>query len=128
MEISEELKLKKILVVDDAASLRNITKSVLRNAGFVNIYDAQDGKEAYTIIVKIKIDLVLCDWNMPVMNGLELFKLVKKSDLYEMGFIMLTAETEGGKVKEALAAGITEYMIKPFTSEVLLNKVLKNLE
>lgn len=108
--------------------MRNIVKSVLRDEGFVNIHDAQNGEEAYKIISKIKIDLVICDWNMPVMSGLELFEKIKKSDLYEMGFILLTAETGGARVKEALAAGVTDYMIKPFKPEVLLKKILSVLE
>lgn len=128
MNIPKELKKKKILVVDDAASSRNMTRSILRDVGFVFVYDAQDGEEAYKLIKRLKIDLVICDWVMPVMSGLDLFKVVKDdADLQYIAFIMLTASSETDKVKEALQAGITDYIIKPYTTDVLLKNVLNRL-
>lgn len=129
MEITKELKQKLIMVVDDAASMRNMLKAILREFGFDNIFEASNGKEAQKILEKKKLDMVICDWNMPVMSGLELFKAVKKdASLKDMAFIMLTAESQSSMVKEAFSAGITDYIVKPFTADVLMEKVVSKLE
>ena len=129
MEIAKELKQKVILLVDDAASMRNMIKAILRDVGFDNIFEAPNGKEAQKILEKKKIDLVICEWNMPVMGGLDLFKAVKMdANLKDLAFIMLTAEAQSSMVKEAFAAGVTDYIVKPFTPEALLKKVASKLE
>ena len=123
MEITKEIKQKLILLVDDAASMRNMIKAILRDSGFTKIFEAPNGKESQTILEKKKMDLVLCDWNMPVMNGLDLFKNVRQSEnLKDLPFLMLTAESQSTMVKEAFAAGVSDYVVKPFTSECLLKK------
>lgn len=127
MEIPEEIKKKNILIVDDMPAIRYVTKSIITHAGFINVREAFDGKSAYKIIVKNKIDLVICDWHMPVMNGLELFERVMESEKHKAGFILLTSETESSKVKEALSAGIADYLIKPFKPKDLLKIVINRL-
>lgn len=129
MEVAKELTQKLILLVDDAASMRNMIKAILRDSDFTNIAEAPNGKEALKILEKKKIDLVICDWNMPVMGGLDLFKAIKlDANLKELAFIMLTAEAQSSMVKEAFAAGVTDYVVKPFTPEVLMKKVVSKLE
>lgn len=128
MEISQELLQKKILIVDDAASMRTLTKAILREAGFTHIFDAPGGEEALLMMRKIKINLVVCDWNMPGMTGLELYKAVKDDGkLAAPPWIMLTSSSEGDKVKEAIMAGITSYIVKPFKPDNLVKQVLAKL-
>lgn len=128
MVITKELLEKKILIVDDAASMRNLTKAILRDAGFTHVFDAPGGQEALELMKKVKVNIVVCDWNMPGMSGLDLFKAVKEdSKLAETPFIMLTSSSEGGKVKEAIEAGITAYMIKPYIPHDLLKKIISKL-
>ncbi|CAA9891229.1 Response regulator receiver protein [Candidatus Methylobacter favarea] len=128
MEISPELLQKKILIIDDAASLRTLTKAILREAGFTHVFDAPDGSEALLLMRKIKINVVICDWNMPGMSGLELFKAVREDPkLSAPPWIMLTSSSEGGKVKEAIQAGITSYIIKPYKPDNLVKQVVSKL-
>jgi two-component system chemotaxis response regulator CheY len=124
MSSTNELLQNKILIVDDALSMRSMTKAVLRDAGFVHVFDVQDAQEALKLMKRIKVNIVICDWNMPVMSGLDLFKVVKEDPkLAETPFIMLTSSSEGSKVKEAIAAGITAYIIKPYKPADLLKKI-----
>jgi two-component system, chemotaxis family, chemotaxis protein CheY len=124
MATTEELLQKKILIVDDVASMRNVTKAVLRDAGFNHVFDAPDGQEALKLMQKVKVNMVVCDWNMPVMSGLDFFKAIKAdSKMAGTPFILLTSSSEGGKVKEAIEAGITAYMVKPFKPAELLKKI-----
>jgi two-component system chemotaxis response regulator CheY len=119
---------KKILIVDDAASMRTLTKAILREAGFTHIFDAPGGEEALLMMRKIKINLVVCDWNMPGMTGLELYKAVKDDGkLVAPPWIMLTSSSEGDKVKEAIMAGITSYIVKPFKPDNLVKQVLAKI-
>ncbi len=129
MEISQELLQKKILIVDDAASMRTLTKAILREAGFSHVFDAPGGREALEIMTKkVKVNLVICDWNMPGMTGLELFKTVKEDDkIATPPWIMLTSSSEGDKVKEAIMAGVSSYIVKPFQPANLIEQVVKKL-
>lgn len=124
MELTNELLQNKILIVDDALSMRSMTKAVLRDAGFAHVFDVPDGQEALKLMKRIKVNLVVCDWNMPGMSGLDLFKAVKEDPkLAGTPFIMLTSSSEGSKVKEAIEAGITAYIIKPYKPADLLKKI-----
>lgn len=128
MDIPLELLQKKILIVDDASSIRSLTKAILREAGFTHVFDASDGHEALALMRKVKINAVICDWNMPGMTGLELYKEVKKDPkLSAPPWIMLTSTSEGEKVKEAIQAGITSYIIKPYKPDNLLKQVVSKL-
>jgi len=121
---AKELLLNKILIVDDVLSMRSLTKAILREAGFAHVFDAPDGQEALKLMQKVRVNIIICDWNMPVMSGLEFFKAVQEDPkLAGTPFIMLTSSSEGSKVKEALAAGITAYMIKPFKPADLVKKI-----
>jgi len=114
----------KVLVVDDSKTMLRIIGNVLKQIGIENIMFAENGKEAWNIININKIDVLFTDWNMPVMNGLELVKKVRnKEELDDMPIIMVT--TEGGKreVITALKAGVDNYIIKPFTPTVLKDKL-----
>jgi two-component system chemotaxis response regulator CheY len=128
MEISQELLQKKILIVDDAASMRTLTKAILREAGFSHVFDAPGGEEALLMMRKVKINIVVCDWNMPGMSGLDLFKAVKDDPKLDTPpWIMLTSSSEGDKVKEAITAGITSYIVKPFKPDNLVKQVVGKL-
>jgi two-component system, chemotaxis family, chemotaxis protein CheY len=128
MEISQELLQKKILIVDDAASMRTLTKAILRTAGFVHVFDVPGGSDALLMMKKVKINIVVCDWNMPGMSGLELFKAVKDDPkLVTPPWIMLTSSSEGDKVKEAIMAGVTSYIVKPFKPDNLIKQIVAKL-
>jgi two-component system chemotaxis response regulator CheY len=128
MGIPQELLQKKILIVDDSASMRTLTKAILREAGFTHVFDAPGGAEAMLMMRKIKINIVVCDWNMPGMSGLDLFKAVKADlKLETPPWIMLTSSSEGDKVKEAIMAGITSYIVKPFKPDNLVKQVIAKL-
>ncbi|ESS73323.1 response regulator [Methyloglobulus morosus KoM1] len=121
---SKEIFLNKILIVDDVLSMRSLTKAILREAGFAHVFDAPDGQEALKLMQKVRVNLIVCDWNMPVMSGLEFFKAVQADPkIAGTPFIMLTSSSEGSKVKEAVTAGITAYMIKPFKPADLVKKI-----
>jgi two-component system chemotaxis response regulator CheY len=115
----------KILVVDDSSTMRRIIKNTLKRLGYIDILDAEDGVFANDILNKVNdIDLIITDWNMPNMNGLQLVKLIRKHDTYkDTPIVMVT--TEGGKneVITALKAGVNNYIVKPFTPQVLKDKL-----
>ena len=115
-----------VLVVDDFATMRRILKNILRQIGFTNISEADDGKTALTELKKDKFDLVLCDWNMPGMSGLELLQNVRSdAGLKDTPFIMVTAEAQKENILEAVKAGVTNYVVKPFTAETIGKKLRK---
>ncbi len=126
MKIPEKFLNKKILIVDDTTSIRMLTRAILIDAGFKNIAQAKNGIDALKHMETTNIDLIICDWNMPAMNGLELFKHVHLTEsLKNTDFIMLTSSDETKKVKEAITSGITSYILKPFKPEVLLQNIVK---
>ena len=117
-----------VLVVDDFATMRNIVKTSLKKIGFKNITEAEDGDIALGILKKERIDLVLADWNMPNMKGLDLLKEIRKDEkLKALPFIMVTAEGQKENIVEAVQAGVNSYIIKPFTPEILKDKIQKVL-
>jgi len=116
----------KVLVVDDFPTMRRIVKNLLKQLGFENIDEAEDGAQA---LVKLKaggFGLVVSDWNMPVMEGIDLLKHVREDEtLKAIPFLMVTAEAEKDKVITAIKAGVDNYVVKPFTAEVLKEKLEK---
>jgi two-component system, chemotaxis family, chemotaxis protein CheY len=113
-----------ILIVDDHPMTRNMVKAILRGGGFEKILQAEDGHDAIMTIRKEKIDMIICDWNMPTTTGLEVLQEVRSIDgMKELPFIMLTAEAYRENVVAAAKAGVTDYCVKPFTAETLLRKV-----
>jgi len=119
----------KVLVVDDFPTMRRIIKNLLKQLGFENIDEAENGRRSYLKIKEIQNNgLVVCDWNMPVMEGIDLLKNVRSDPaLKDMPFLMVTAEAEKEKVIEAIKAGVDNYIVKPFTGEVLKEKLEKSL-
>lgn len=116
----------KVLVVDDFETMRRILKNILRQIGFTDISEADNGKAALRALKKEKFDLILCDWNMPEMPGLELLNHIRSDDkLKDIPFIMVTAETKKENVLEAVKAGVSNYIVKPFTAETIHEKLKK---
>lgn len=118
-----------ILIVDDFESMRRIVKGTLKSIGFSNFIEAGDGAIALKKLEKQKIDLIISDWIMPNMNGLDFLKAVRASDKFKnIPFIMVTAEGQKGNVLEAINAGVNNYIVKPFTPETLSAKLKKVLD
>lgn len=115
----------KFLVVDDSSTMRRIIKNTLGRLGHKDILEAEDGAVAWKVMSENSdIDILVTDWNMPEMNGLELVQKVRAEDKYEdLPIIMVT--TEGGKTEviTALKAGVNNYIVKPFTPQVLKEKL-----
>jgi two-component system chemotaxis response regulator CheY len=116
----------KVLVVDDFTTMRRIVKGVLKQLGFSDIIEAEDGVAALEELKKEKIGLIVSDWNMPNMTGLDLLRAVKGDDkLKDIPFIMVTAEGQKDNVVEAVKSGVNNYIIKPFTPEIFSEKLEK---
>ena len=116
----------KVLVVDDFSTMRRIVKNILRQLGFENIVEADDGETAMRKLESERIDFVVSDWNMPKMSGLELLKWVRSHDEFkDMPFLMVTAEAQKENVLEAVKAKVSNYIVKPFTAETLAEKIDK---
>ena len=119
----------KILLVDDFATMRKVIKNLLKQSGYNNIVEAEDGVDALKVLKSEKVDFVISDWNMPNMTGLELLKAVRAdSDLSGLPFLMVTAEGLKENVVVAVKAGVNNYIVKPFTAEVLNEKIKKIIE
>jgi len=111
------------LVIDDSKPIRSILTDILVKQGF-DVEVATNGLEAIELVKKEKIDLALVDWNMPEMNGLEFVQEVRKNNTYKnMLLMMVTTETALEKVADALEAGANEYVMKPFTKEIIIEKL-----
>ena len=114
----------KILIVDDFATMRRIVRNVLKQIGFTNMIEADNGKAALKVLKKENIDLILCDWNMPEMPGIELLKAIRSDDeLKNIPFVMVTAEAQKDNIIEAVKAGVNSYIVKPFTPETVNEKL-----
>lgn len=115
----------KILVVDDSSTMRRIIKNTLARIGHKDILEGADGDEGWNALLSNEsVDLIITDWNMPNMNGLQLVKKIRSTRKYDdVPIIMVT--TEGGKVEviTALKAGVNNYIVKPFTPQVLKEKL-----
>jgi two-component system chemotaxis response regulator CheY len=115
----------KALVVDDSKTIRTILGRILKELGY-EVCEAGNGKEALKVMEseKAAVNLVLADWNMPEMNGLELLKQLRQDpDLASLKVIMVTTETELDHMVSALEAGANEYVMKPFTKDILKEKL-----
>ena len=114
----------KILVVDDSSTMRRIVTNCLRSCGDHEIVEAEDGGDAMEKLTKENgVDLILTDWNMPNVNGLQFIQQVMASPFKGVPIIMVTTEAEKSKVVEALRAGAKNYVVKPFTPDVLKEKI-----
>ena len=116
----------KILVVDDFATMRRIMKNILKQLGYTNITEADDGTTALEELKRGSFDLIISDWNMPKMTGLDLLKIVRSDPVYkDIPFLMVTAEAQKQNVIEAVQAGVSNYVVKPFTAEAIADKLGK---
>lgn len=122
------LKKINILVVDDMEVIRNMVCTCLKELGAEHIFIVEDGAAAWNKINNRRIDLIICDWDMPVVTGLELLQTVRKSRAYrKIPFLMLTATYEKEKVITAIKAGVDEYVMKPFQIKDLEYRIIKIL-
>ena len=116
----------RILVVDDMSTMRRIVKNIFKQLGFANIEEAENGRDALDRLKAGKFDLVVSDWNMPVMPGIELLKNIKADPaLKHIPVLMVTAEAHQGNLVEAIQAGVSNYIVKPFTAETIKEKLDK---
>lgn len=119
----------KILIVDDFSTMRRIIKNLLRDLGFSNIEEADDGNTALPLLQTGKFNFLITDWNMPGMTGLDLLKAVRAGEkTATLPVLMVTAEAKRDQIVEAAQAGVNGYVVKPFTAAVLKEKIDKIFE
>ncbi|ABO23253.1 MULTISPECIES: chemotaxis response regulator CheY [Shewanella] len=119
----------KILVVDDFSTMRRIIKNLLRDLGFNNTQEADDGSTALPMLQKGDFDFVVTDWNMPGMQGIDLLKAIRADDnLKHIPVLMVTAEAKREQIIAAAQAGVNGYVVKPFTAATLKEKLDKIFE
>lgn len=112
----------KILLVDDSKTMRNIQKAVLTQLGHTDVQEACDGQDAMSKVGAYKPDLMLVDWNMPIMDGLTFVKTFRQTNK-TTPIIMVTTEAEKARVIEAIKAGVNNYVVKPFTPDLLSQRI-----
>lgn len=116
----------KILVVDDFSTMRRIIRNPLRDLGFTNSEEADDGSTALPLLKTGKFDFLITDWNMPIMEGIDLVRAIRADDsLRELPILMVTAEARREQIVAAAEAGINGYIVKPFTAQTLGQKIAK---
>ena len=114
----------KVLVADDFATMRKIVRNILKQIGFENIVEAEDGNVALQVLKSDKIGLVVTDWNMPNLTGLELLQKIRENPATaNLPVLMVTAEGLKENVVTAVKAGVNNYVVKPFTAETLQEKL-----
>lgn len=119
----------KILIVDDFSTMRRIIKNLLRDLGFTNTSEADDGLTALPMLKSGKYDFLVTDWNMPGMQGIDLLKAVRANpELADLPVLMVTAESKKDQIVEAAQAGVNGYVVKPFTAQTLKEKIDKIFE
>ncbi len=119
----------KILIVDDFATMRGIIKNLLRDLGFTNVTEADDGHTALPALRAGSFDFLITDWNMPIMTGLDLLKAVRgDAKLAKLPVLLVTAEAKRDQIVEAAQAGVNGYVVKPFTANTLKEKIDKIFE
>lgn len=116
----------KILVVDDMSTMRRIVKNILKQLGFNNLEEAENGQEALTKLKAETYGFVVSDWNMPVMMGIDLLRAIRADEkLKTIPVLMVTAEAQKENLMEAVKAGVSNYVVKPFTAETMQEKINK---
>ncbi|MBL6734771.1 MAG: chemotaxis response regulator CheY [Shewanellaceae bacterium] len=122
----------KILIVDDFSTMRRIVKNLLRDLGFNNTQEADDGLTALPMLQNGDFDFVVTDWNMPGMQGIDLLKAIRADEkLKHLPVLLVTAEAKKEQIVEAAQAGVNGYVVKPFTAGTLkekLDKIFERLE
>ncbi len=118
----------KILVVDDSTTMRRIVMNALKEIGYTDIIEAEDGKDALVKLMTDKVDLIITDWNMPNMSGLEFARAVRsETDIQNLPILMVTTRGVKQDIIEALQARVNNYIIKPFTPQLLKDKIEQTL-
>ncbi|HSA86660.1 MAG TPA: chemotaxis response regulator CheY [Nitrospira sp.] len=116
----------KILVVDDMVTMRRIVKNILKQLGFANVDEAENGQEALQKLRADTYGFVVSDWNMPVMTGIDMLRAIRADEkLKTTPVLMVTAEAQQSNLIEAVQAGVSNYIVKPFTAETLQEKISK---
>ena len=116
----------KILVVDDMVTMRKIVKNVLKQLGFSNIEEAENGQDGLQKLRAGQFNFVVSDWNMPVMTGIDMLRAIRADEkLKAIPVLMVTAEAQQSNLVEAVQAGVSNYIIKPFTAETMQEKLAK---
>lgn len=119
----------KILIVDDFSTMRRIIKNLLRDLGFQNTQEADDGQTALPMLQNGSFEFLVTDWNMPGMQGIDLLKAVRADPrLTTLPVLMVTAESKREQIIEAAQAGVNGYIVKPFTAQTLQEKISKIFE
>jgi two-component system chemotaxis response regulator CheY len=115
------------MLVDDSRTMRRVQKSTLDSIGFGNVIEAEDGSDALQKLAEnTDVDLILLDWNMPNLSGLETLKKIRSMpETKSIPVIMVTSEAEKSRIMEAIKAGVTDYIVKPFEASILEEKVKK---
>jgi two-component system chemotaxis response regulator CheY len=114
----------KILAVDDSATMRRIIKNHLKQAGFEEVDEAENGRAALSLLTKQHYDLLITDWNMPEMSGLELVREVRRNDAVKaLPILMVTTVSAKEDIVTALKAGVSNYVVKPFDADTLTTKI-----
>ena len=116
----------KILVVDDMSTMRRIVKNILKQLGFNNLEEAENGQEALTKLKADTYGFVVSDWNMPVMMGIDMLRAIRADEkLKKIPVLMVTAEAQKENLMEAVQAGVSNYVVRPFTAETMQDKINK---
>lgn len=117
----------KILIVDDFPTMRRIVKQLLQQLGYRVFFEADDGAKGFELLKSTPgIEFIVSDWNMPNMTGLEFLKAVRADPKFKkMPFLMVTAEAEKENIIEAVKSGVSNYIVKPFTGQILKEKMAK---
>ena len=116
----------KIVVVDDMSTMRRIVKNILKQLGFNNLEEAENGQEALTKLKADTYGFVVSDWNMPVMMGIDMLRAIRADEsLKKIPVLMVTAEAQKENLMEAVQAGVSNYVVKPFTAETMQDKINK---
>ncbi|MBS0182829.1 MAG: chemotaxis response regulator CheY [Nitrospira sp.] len=116
----------KILVVDDMVTMRRIVKNILKQLGFANVEEAENGQEALQKLRADTYGFIVSDWNMPVMTGIDMLRAIRADEkLKTTPVLMVTAEAQQSNLVEAVKAGVSNYIVKPFTAETLQEKIAK---
>jgi two-component system chemotaxis response regulator CheY len=121
----------KILAVDDSPTMRRIITNTLKRAGYSDVTEATDGKDALAKMKVNQYDFIITDWNMPEMDGMEFITAIRKiSDFKNIPVLMITTRSVQDDIVEAIKAGVNSYIVKPFTPEILkekINEILANI-
>ena len=124
MENGKMNKKMKILVVDDFETMRKVVQNILRQLGFENVSEAENGEDGYRMTKSGDFELIISDWNMPVMSGLEFLKAVRADEKTKtIPFLMVTAEALKENIIQAIQSGANNYIVKPFTPQTFEEKL-----